>query len=474
MQLLLQDDEDLKRLATLKEMKEVVEKRTKTIGNESNSFEVVFKERIDILRNRYAREKLLKQINEFRELFEQLQQAGGRFGRLSTLYNNLVAERADRSEELEKSSKGILSTINFELEFKEHYLQWLESRASKTPNFIIQRGKDPVFGTAHHLPLLFENGGNQKELISQITQRYIRDEVEALKSKANAADLDANIEDLIKKQTTESFAHQGKPEPEDILVRSLLNLIIPFDRTKKKSYTPEEMVIQVAKKQIDLIAFEGDVLLLGDYYYLLCWACRRDKQYERSRKYAELGKQLNENDPRFWHGLFLYNYCEFRECIKKTTLTIEGNASSALPFLGKAIETSQKALEKYESWLTDAKRTEDPIVLKKTKAALMTGIIIVHAYLYAIEGDIDFLTKSREVTQDLKKFEGTAYGQQPEYLYVESFLEYQEYCEFQKKNQSELAQRKLQQARAAIESACKAIPDRSQYSAWKKELAKLT
>ncbi|MCX6218295.1 hypothetical protein [Spirosoma sp.] len=461
-QTLLREDNDIK--ATLVEIRKIVSKRVsdsdKAIATE---FEEAFNERINILRNRYAHENLLKQLKDFERLFNRLNEAEGNYRHLSKLFKELQEQVFIKGvDALEDTSKGILGTIDFELEFHQHYNKWLRSKphAKDKPSFLIQRGNDYVFGTGHHLPLLFKNGGDQKELIKKIVTQYIIDEVESLQDKEEF--LEEKIRELIISNVQESFNAQGKPGPEDILVRCLLNIIIPTDRKKGLVITPEFVVINVAEKQLPLIENDSNHKeLLGDYYYLLCWVCRRNLDYKKSEYYAHKGIASYPEDPRFSHGLFLYHYCKFRDYIPTTSTNLEGDTMNAKLHLEQGLESAFKALTNYNLLLVEE---PDNIVLIKTKAALMTGIIVAFAYLYAISQDENKLTNSRNIITELKEFEGSGYDQQPEYKYVESFLEYQEYCSSVMRGEPN--QSKLQYALTAIKEVHEAVRPREEYAKW--------
>jgi hypothetical protein len=476
LQLLLKGTEKSEELNELNKIKDFIQKRNQfeNIILENN-FDNLFKNRIIILRNRYANESLLLQNESFKSLFDKLNNSNYSVKRLNKIYTDLMIKfNKTGLEGIIESKNEILSIIDYEYKFKEYYTNWLkmvnenniQNNKSENPYyFLIQRGLDPVFGTGHHLPLLFINNGENKGVINAITERYIIDEVKFIK--ANIDSSNKHIINFISKNVEKYLVNNDNLDTdfEDILIRCLFILIIPYDRSKTNNneirIAPEQTVLNILEKYLD-DDNNMKVNLKSDYYYLLAWVARRNKEYEKSNEYCKKGKDINSTDPRFYHGQFLYNYCKFRELYPSNINCYEHNSFEILNFLNDALSEGKTAMSLYINWV-DVEIEEK--VLQKVKAALLAGLIIVLSNLYKFSNSEEYLKKGRVKLQELKSLEKEEYEEQPEYRYAESLLEYQEFLLLKNKNDSK-ANSKLEQSYTAILKAYNKIPSRIQYKGW--------
>lgn len=481
LQLLLKGEKDI--IDQLKYIKDIILKRESAGSFDSEDLEKNFQYRLRQLRNRFAHEKLLRRFDEYEKLntqFEIFSEKTNKFNessyqvkRLKTLFDELQFDFQNRgSKKIGEHSIKLLDSINYEYELKRHFIDWL-NRANESQDellFIIQRGKDPVFGTGHHLPLFFKSEGQQSQLISAIAKQYIKQEVAMLDEDIKSAN--AKIKSFIKENLKNYWQKKISiaSEPEDVFIMCLLLLIIPIDREKLSiDLMPEYIVSKIVEKYIEHINNKTDKNnRLSDYLYLLVWVNRRLTDYKKARRFANKGNKLFPNDPRFKHGLLLIEYCKFREHVPNVDLPKKID-NDAVKLLKSAISNGILALILYNGINID----ENDIVFKKNKAALMVGMVLIYSYLFHYEGLNSWLAKGRELLSELKEYENNHYENQPEYRYVESVLEYQEYIYLKNNGEIKKANEKLKYAKIAIEKSYNRIPSRTQYKDWHAFLNKI-
>jgi len=211
-------------------------------------------------------------------------------------------------------------------------------------DFDISKGSDIVEGSYQHLPVFFrflkiKGSEMYNDHVIKITMMVLQRRI----TRANG--LFSEMQQLLPRLY--KIKSKGKYPLEEKLIKTLLYLILPVS-------SPDELLTPDQKKANDLEAHHwlskiesvSDDMgeLYSEFLYIRCWVARRVGLVAEAKQVALKGIALFENDPRFYHGLMLADYCTFLDTKinERTIADIDAMLDSAekayqryIPFIDK-------------------------------------------------------------------------------------------------------------------------------------------
>jgi hypothetical protein len=187
---------------------------------------------------------------------------------------------------------------------------------------------------------------------------------------------------------------------------------------------------------------------LSDAVYALSWALRRTKRPEEAIRWSEIGVQLDESDPRFYHGRALARW----DMEKESAVTANGSLSTEAIILDL-----RRALKGYEDW-----RDDEADLVRYQAAACLNGISFVRTV--GSRTGRSGLKEAREALNSLKTLfakENKSWDPYfPDFYHTEATLEIEE-----SRGIAEITLRraKLEHALSAARRASDLAPTRENY-----------
>ncbi len=378
-----------------------------------NGLESFFRER-DIIANATYTQPNENTHERIRELLAQAKKQYSALQSQPVAFKNLESEHSLRSEFLESLKK-------------------IGKNSNAESIFLLIRGNDPIYGRNHHLPILFRLEGEFQVEIQHLITALLDD------LDSNSQTKDILIEQLTK--IAEAYLEKKTFTAEAFLMRAFLFMVLPFgEKTVHKS--------DDAIKDLELGKWlsknEKNNALTKEFLYALCWANRRNKKYAEAIKNAKAGLEIDNADPRFYHGLALVYYSQYVDARTKE-----------ITILDNAIDNCETATRLYIDWY--AKSTDsiidttdfniavnwfvnpknrihigEPIELRfirKNITVILFAIVLMRVLKFEnhestgnglIENARGTLMKAKTLINE------NDYRKYPEYLYNEARLEYAE------------------------------------------------
>ncbi len=375
------------------------------------------------LRNAFENTGLLK---SFDGLYESIKDEIKKldFKELDPIFQRIKKELDALTKEINTEHSEYLRRLEEEATFTTTFINSIEQVNTSQVNFEISKGDDFVEGSYQHLPIFLifpldsiEYRNHMNKLMLLILNRKTEE------SKNLCNELEALIDAM-----KNSRSHVNN-QFEINLLKAFIFMILPSNE--------EHILVDDTEKgrENDKIAFKWlqllnknkskDKLLDSDLKYLLCWVTRRLGNYKNSLKYAEEGITCYTDDPRFYHGKFLAQYCIFESKVKTRKKIIE-------------IDDMLKNLEKARSYYIPFIKTkffgyDTNLMLSKLDDTFNNSYCYcttLKAYqLHVNNGSTDeiknLLSTAREHLNAVKS-DGQYKDELPEYFDTEAHLEYLE------------------------------------------------
>lgn len=278
--------------------------------------------------------------------------------------------------------------------------------------FTLQKGQDLIEGSYQFLPIIFriqnisEFSTIYAKPINMLTELIVKKKINESKKVCDS------LLDLFK--LLERNINKYNDPIEEKIIKTLVFLILP--NSNEKSST--ELIINwLSKSDNESLPLE----LRVELWYTLCWIYRRTKNYSASIRIADEGIKTVPNDPRFYHGKSLANYCMWVENKKSVNIDdiisglkkskklyyefIEDNYTNGLKasLHSKIIDTFNNNLCYFY--------TEKSFLIKDSHPDMAMELINIARHKYL---------------KELKKADGTYIETLPEYYDTESNLEFVE------------------------------------------------
>lgn len=186
-------------------------------------------------------------------------------------------------------------------EFNASFLYGIESIKNEGATFDLSKGSDYIEGSHQHLPLLLtfstsENGfiDHMYELIKLVLSHKSEDSILIC----------TKLEKFFNEMNSSRIYDDNKSEIN--LIKALIFMILPSLRSIH-DVKENDLLANNWLKELSII--ESNEEGLKNKTYLNIWSSRRIREYQESIKIAEQAIIDFPNDPRFYHGLFLSQFC---------------------------------------------------------------------------------------------------------------------------------------------------------------------
>jgi hypothetical protein len=379
-------------LKTLKGITEKWEKETdikKEINNDNKTWLDDWKQ---ARRNQLEDDSIKRQINKHINFQEAIKSQirlleGKNHTEFIEYFKNLLLE-----SENAKSSEESLGEMDrtYSIEFG---LAKLLKIVNEEKLINIHKGKDSIFGSYHHLPILLfltQNDKVQKELrnllheligfIVKSPQQRQKNEAEFFKSLNNVYNKAESI-----------YRNDEKLSPATLL-QSLVYLILPFENQEQQEVKAFGFVwdkitlsglsgIGKEKKLTHTFKYFNNMTVpfkiwKADYQYFLIWSSRRKNDIDESLAFAEEAIKEYPKDPRFYHGKCLALYNKF---VDKDTLKV-GNSDDLMSL----VIAAEDAIKRYESICESNYDVDDETDSTYIKFIEGTIIVLKNTILYCL------------------------------------------------------------------------------------------
>ncbi len=377
------------------------------------------------------------------------------------LFHKIVREAQKKYPTLQNQPIAFKNLVS-EHSLRGEFLDSLNKIKSLTDSSFFQlfKGNDPIYGRNHHLPILFNLKKGFQEDINKIVEKLLN--IDA--SVANNNELTTVLNKI-------AVIYLGKQTytAEIFLIRAFLFMILPLG-TKQNTTNESE-----ATRDLNLGLTLSDDSLKKEFLYALCWANRRNKKYQDAINNAKAGLEIDNTDPRFYHGLALVYYSQYFEAeTKDKSLLRDAQENYEQAVRLYVVWYAERANKEYTNtefnhavnWFVDEKNRvhdDEPTNLRfirKNITVILFAIVLMRVLKYEdIETANDslitearvVLVKAKALTnwkeEDIKE----QHIKYPEYLYNEARLEYTEYTILYKNKEYEIALKKLIKAQEALD-----------------------
>jgi len=301
-------------------------------------------------------------------------------------------------------------------EFNSAFIYGIDRIKNQGETFDLSKGADYVEGTFHHLPLYLtftESEFKQRmfKLVDLVLSRKIEQSSEICKQ----------LEGLLKEMNTSKLHDLEKTDIN--LIKAFIFMIIP-GREEKRGAKDKENDLMANSWLNDLEISEDDEEAKCNKLYLQIWALRRINKYRDSVKLANQAIEKFPDDPRFYHGLFLSQYCISEE---------KNNKDHNL--INKMLENLRTANILYQDFMIQnfEDQNKRPLVLKSIDQSYLNSL----SYCLALKASnlkkkagnekyVNLLKDARSTFASLKNKDNQFYDELPEYLDTEAFIEFLE------------------------------------------------
>ncbi len=374
------------------------------------------------LRNAFENTGLLK---SFHGIYESLQKEieTMHLDELKALLELIKKEMKSLMKELSEEHQNLLRRLEKEAIFTSAFINSLELVQDSRNTFDVSKGEDFVEGSFHHLPifLIFPEESIQfrhhmNKLILLVLSRKIEE------SQQLCAELGSLLE--VMKSSKPSLGEHVEIN----LLKAFIFMILPSDGIRTS-------VLANRGRQNDRTAMDwlkslnigksAPSDLNSDHKYLLCWAARRIGNYDLALKYGKEGAKHFPNDPRFYHGIFLAEYCLFEQ-MEPSSRTLES--------IDTMIQDLDAAMKHYPLFIDVNFPDYGPgIMLSKIRDTYHNSrcyCLTIKAFeLHNANG---FLQETKKILTEARfhldciRLGGKFHDELPEYYDTEAYLEYLE------------------------------------------------
>lgn len=310
------------------------------------------KEWIDLLSSeRYG--DVFNNYKRLRNIFENSGLLRSFEGLYSSVKPNLNNKRLHNFKNFFEEVNAIIVELNAELDNKHiKYLRGLWNEAIFNTSFIngieqiklagqgfdLNKGGDIIEGSYQRLPifLTFSKVPSLQihafNLLSLILHRKPDD------SQAFCNELDELLSKMIQADSIGDSPFEVK------LLKAFIFVILPSieENIKSKNKRNNDSIALKWLQNLSSDPNSNEPELRADLLYLQCWAARRIPDYVKSIEYAEKGVDAFPEDPRFYHGKFLAQYC---------ILENTNDQHQHLMLIDEMIENLKKALKNYDLFI---------------------------------------------------------------------------------------------------------------------------
>lgn len=377
---------------------------------------------------------------------------------VKTTISNILRKITSNQQDYKKL-ESILDKLESEYILSTSYANFINQLEKKDGKIKVTQGNDVVESKYQILPIFLFFGKSSKY---QLLINHICHIILGIKKSFLTSEEIYNLVLDLKSVKPDSDNCEG------IIMKLYLFLIIPFENVDNQNSNDKDIIewIDVIRKNHEKF---NDKLLI-EFYYLGAWVYRRAKKYNESRILLELGLEKTEySDARFFHGLFLLDYCELN--LKNTKIN---GVRKILLNCELAFENYSKLLEKnsQNSYIAYYEKIQEVF---SNNFAYFYALISYHFYRNnRIEDGRTSSKLSRNKINSLKtilknnnnetKNVEFNFHKYPEYRATESYVEYVE--SFYINDEEKF--KKLNHARREIVDALQLITNRNQISRYNK------
>lgn len=301
-------------------------------------------------------------------------------------------------------------------EFNTAFIYGISSIESDIESFDLTKGGDCIEGMFQHLPLYltFNNWDEEYRLMVLEIQRLV-----LTRNVIDSKLLCVNLRELFNLIRYSKYDEEYNSELN--ILKAFLLMILPGEQN------------DVGVKENDLLAVswlenvkvaKEDTESMKNKYYLQIWAMRRVNRFRKAISLAKLAISKYPDDPRFYHGLFLAQFC----------LSSDENHSDHNLVI-TMLDNLESSMDRYYDFVTDSFFANSivDLVYDSIEQSYNNNYGYMNALLASFvknKGDsTDFefyMDEARRVFNYLKNENGEFYDNLSEYYDTEAFIEYLE------------------------------------------------
>lgn len=359
-------------------------------------------ENAGLLKSFDALYKLIKPVLEEKNLSE-----------ISTIFAELKKNSKKILKEVEDDYIKLLISLRRSGEFNKAFVTGIKKIESGS-TFDLSKGADYIEGQYHHLPLLLtlsSSSDKYKKCLNELIMLILS------RNSQNSGILVDKIRDLFVEMNTSKMFD---PNDTDInIIKALVFLILP----SKPSIGNINSNDILADDWLSELIIKEDNEAKNNLKYLQIWVKRRIKDYSSSIKIAEEAIRNNQNDPRFYHGLFLVQYCNYEETKESDT-----DHQYTENFIEDMISNLDQAYKLYPSFIS--KNYSDRIMAKSILNAMADSYFNSYSYCLTLKFIQSSKTKDElilnayAIFNKLKDTDGKFRDELSEYYDTETFILY--------------------------------------------------
>lgn len=230
-------------------------------------------------------------LNDIKILFEKFKKESGKF------LSEVITDQIRFLELLRKAG-----------EFNSVFVSGINKIKQGIP-FDISKGSDYIEGNHQHLPILLTFSTSHNRFLESLCALV---KLVLSRRSDGSAQLIEQLERIIKEMNSSNIFE--KDDTEINLIKALIFMILP-----SKSENNNKVNDITAKKWLDNLKINDNNESKANLFYLKIWNKRRIKEYNDSIKIAKEAIKQYDDDPRFYHGLFMSEYCHYEEIPDKTS-----------------------------------------------------------------------------------------------------------------------------------------------------------
>lgn len=364
------------------------------------------------LRNAFENSGLLK---SFEPLFQTIKTdlKSQNIEDVAQIFEKYRNEEKKFIKEVEDQHIYFLRTLIKVGNFNSSFVYGLDKIRHNGAIFDLSKGADYIEGNYQHLPLMLTFSGlpdeysdNMKELIKLVISHLSYD----------SKRICDKLEILLNQMNSSKIYEYNKSEIN--LIKAFIFMILP----SLKQSEVKENDIMAYEWLSELKIHDKNIELIANRQYLLIWASRRIKKYKESVNLAKKAIKQFENDPRFYHGLFLSQYCIF-----------EDENSQKLSSIDEMLHNLNKSIFLYNSFIQRNYYRNN--LSASLNSAMLDSYNNSYSYCLCLKAQqfdklssqfIDTVKESRQLFNKLKNIHGKFNDILPEYYDTESLIEYLE------------------------------------------------
>ncbi|MEO6977027.1 MAG: hypothetical protein ABI113_01575, partial [Mucilaginibacter sp.] len=376
-----------------------------------------------------------------------------KFNLIRAFFEAIENDIEQLNKELGEKHRILLKRLLNEAIFNTTFINGIEQISKSGVNFILKKGEDLIEGSYQHLPIFLTFSKIKKLQLHTFNFLALILTKKTEESKGIVYELDEILNLLVEANSNGDWPIEVK------LLKAFIFILLPSeDESLATSYKKSIEVID--NNAFALEWLEGiyqrtkidDSELSADLLYLLCWTARRVKDYKKALSYANIGIKVFSDDPRFYHGKFLADYCIYQSAQR---------ASGEL--IDEMLKNLKLSVNFYTSFISNHYIQFDSVVLLYDKLIdtfnnnFCYCLVLKASYLASsqTENDVNLivalLTQARNHLKALKLENGAFKDELAEYYDTESHLEYIEADYLKGKHRV----KKLHNAQLAISQAIK-------------------